>query len=97
MSGTADTVFKMDGSSQMNELIRAIVGDHGKLTVPMGEVRDGDDLFQAGLTSLNTVSVMLAIEDRLDLEFPEESLRRATFQSINSLHSVIRGLGVQTT
>ena len=44
-----------------------------------------DDLFDAGMTSHQTVQVMLAVEDEFDVEFPDESLNRSTFSSIRSM------------
>jgi acyl carrier protein len=40
-----------------------------------------DDLWAAGMTSLASVRVMVAIEDTLDVEFPPEMLSRETFAS----------------
>ena len=35
---------------------------------------------------------MLAIEDELDIEFPEHLLRRSTFESIDSLSMAIESI-----
>ena len=51
---------------------------------------DNDDLFQAGLTSHASVSLMLALEEEFDLEFPDELLRRDSFESIAA---IARSLG----
>jgi acyl carrier protein len=79
----------------MKDIIRGLLAEHGKLSVPLDEVHDGDDLFAAGLTSLSSVNVMLALEARFDIEFPNEMLNRATFQSIDAIASGIEGLGIQ--
>lgn len=44
-----------------------------------------DDLFDAGMTSHQTVQVMLALEDEFDVEFPDELLNRTTFTSVRSM------------
>ena len=51
-----------------------------------------DDLYGAGLSSLATVDLMLAIEDRFDVEFTNEWLNRRTFASIAALSNAVRHL-----
>ncbi len=51
-----------------------------------------DDLPGAGLTSLKTVDLMLAIEDRFGIEFPEKLLNRRTFATIGNLVEAVEGL-----
>ncbi len=40
---------------------------------------------------------MLAIEDAFDVEFPDELLTRATFQSVESIRIALESLGVAST
>lgn len=77
-------------SQSTAEIIREILTQHGRLSV--ANVRDGDSLYGAGLTSLATVGVMLAIEDRFDIEFPESMLSRATFASIETIAQAVEQL-----
>jgi acyl carrier protein len=44
-----------------------------------------DDLWEAGLESLASVRVMVAIEEDCAIEFPEDMLTRSTFASIRSI------------
>jgi acyl carrier protein len=69
----------------MNDRIRAILAEHVHLNVDVASLDDHDDLFQAGLTSHASVSLMLALEDEFDLEFPDELLRRDSFESIAAI------------
>ena len=55
----------------------------GKVEVDILETED--DLFDAGMTSHQTVQVMLALEDEFDVEFPDDVLNRTTFTSIRSM------------
>ena len=48
-----------------------------------------DDLYGAGLSSLATVDLMLAIEDRFEIEFTNTWLNRRTFASIASLSTAV--------
>ena len=79
----------------MREKLRALVAQHGRLSVSMDELSDRSDLYQAGLTSLATVGLMLAVEDAFDVEFPDVLLSRNTFRSIDALASAIEGLQVK--
>jgi acyl carrier protein len=74
------------------ETIRKLIADHAKLGTDIGELGDDGDLYDAGLTSLATVNLMLAIEDEYDVEFEDEVLTRETFQSVTSLASVVTTL-----
>ena len=69
--------------------IRTVLADHGRLSTDIGKIGDDDSLYGAGLTSHATVSVMLALEDEFDIEFPETLLRRSTFESIDSLDAAV--------
>jgi acyl carrier protein len=72
--------------------VRAIVSRQGCLSVSIDELTDTSDLHGAGLTSLATVSLMLALEERFDVEFPDALLSRKTFSSIRALAAAIDAL-----
>jgi acyl carrier protein len=76
----------------MTEEIRAILQEHGRLSADVATLADDADLYAAGLTSLASVSLMLALEAKFDLEFPERMLRRKTFESMASIAAAIREL-----
>lgn len=76
----------------MKDTIREILQEVGGLGTPADALADDADLFAAGLTSFATVNVMLAIEDRFDLEFPDRLLRRDSFRSIAALAKVVAEL-----
>ncbi len=78
-----------------SENIREIVGVHGRLPVEIGSVADDANLYDAGMTSHASVNVMLALEDRFDLEFPDEMLTRAAFESIAAIRRSLVALGVE--
>jgi acyl carrier protein len=73
-----------------NDHIRATLSDHAKLMVAVDTLADDADLYDAGLTSMSTVTVMLALEDSFDVEFPESMLSRATFSSISSIEAALQ-------
>jgi acyl carrier protein len=72
--------------------IREIVAKHGRLSVAPGSFTDDCDLYGIGLTSLATVSVMLALEDEFDIAFPEAMLKRKTFESLESIAEAVASL-----
>lgn len=76
----------------LNEEVRAVVTQHAKLSVDVQSLSDDSDLYAAGLSSLSTVNLMLALEDRFDVEFKDSMLGRKTFSSIRSLSEVIEEL-----
>jgi len=76
----------------MDETIRAILAEHGKLPVAVDALRNEDDLFEAGMTSHASVNVMLALEDEFDVEFPEAMLRKSTFESIVAIKGALAEL-----
>jgi acyl carrier protein len=79
----------------MNEEIRAILKDHGRLSVDVASLADDADLYDAGLSSHASVNVMLAIEGRFDLEFPDQMLRRDVFATIEAIRAAIEELTSQ--
>ena len=72
--------------------IRSILAEHARLPVSVEELTDDSDLYQAGLTSLSTVNLMLALEEHFNVEFLDRMLGRRTFGSIRSLSDAIAEL-----
>ena len=72
--------------------IRSVLEKHARLSKAVASLNDDSDLYDAGLTSLTTVNLMLALEDHFNIEFPEKMLGRKTFQSIRSLSEAIQEL-----
>ena len=73
--------------------VREVLGTRANLSTPAAALGLDDDLFDRGLTSLATVEVMLGLEDRLGVEFPDEALTRGTFRSVGALRDVLAKLG----
>jgi acyl carrier protein len=87
--GSSETGSSEAGTGRVNETIRATLRDHGNLMTSVEELADDTDLYDAGLTSMATVTVMLALEDGFDIEFPESVLSRKTFSSIASIQAAV--------
>jgi acyl carrier protein len=71
------------------DVIRDIIHKEGRLPLSIG---DTDDLFAAGLDSIAMVNVMMAIEERLGLEFPDDRLNRHSFSSIAAIKRVVEDI-----
>ncbi|HTQ04321.1 MAG TPA: acyl carrier protein [Polyangiaceae bacterium] len=76
----------------MLDEIRAILKEHGRITVDPATLADDADLYLAGLTSHASVNVMLALEDKFEVEFPDRMLKRGIFGSIASIRAAIEEL-----
>jgi acyl carrier protein len=72
--------------------IRAIVKEHGRLSVDVDTLNDESDLYQAGMTSHASVNLMLALEEKFDVEFPERMLRRRAFENIAAIRAALEEL-----
>ena len=69
--------------------VRQVIDEHARLPVGADTLSDDADLFAAGMTSHASVSLMLALEDAFDLEFPDQMLKRSVFESIGSISVAI--------
>ncbi len=69
----------------LEQVVREVLGEHGKLTQPIGRVDSVANLFDLGMDSQAVIRVLLAIEDRLDVSFPDHALTRDTFSSVDAI------------
>ena len=76
----------------MIEEIRTILKEHGRLSVDVATLGEDADLYQAGLTSHASVNVMLALEGKFDIEFPDRMLKRGVFESLSSIRAALEEL-----
>ena len=76
----------------MTDDIRTILKDHGRLSADATTLPEEADLYQAGMTSHASVNVMLALEGKFDIEFPDRMLKRGVFGSIASIRAAVEEL-----
>lgn len=76
-------------STDLDATIRSVLSEHARLGVDALHLPADADLYAAGMTSHASVSVMLALEDALDIEFPESALSKSTFASIEAIQSTL--------
>jgi acyl carrier protein len=85
-------------STDILDEIRSIVAVQGRLPVEMATIGNDEDLFDKGMTSTASVNVMLALQARFGIEFPDSLLRRSTFESVAAMQSaVVEVLGATPT
>ncbi|WP_454738139.1 acyl carrier protein [Cupriavidus necator] len=79
----------------MKTIIRGILAKVAGLDVPVDSLADDADLYEAGLTSVASVHLMLALENAFDFEIPDTVLNRELFRSINSLAAAAEQLSAK--
>jgi acyl carrier protein len=56
------------------------------------KIKPEDDLRDAGLTSMDMVNLVLAVESEFDLMIPETSITPANFRSVTAISSLVGAL-----
>ena len=75
--------------NNLRDTISKVLLEHGPLLNEPSSLDPRESLYDAGLSSHASVSVMLALEDEFDIEFPDALLNRSTFESIQSLEDAL--------
>jgi acyl carrier protein len=89
----SDCRTQFDDSSDTSNRIRAVLHAHGRLGCETTQLSDDTSLYEAGMTSLASVNVMLALEGEFNIEFPDQMLNRSVFSSIAAIAAAIRKIG----
>jgi len=79
-------------TDKIDDEVRRIVATHVHLVVDVSTLNDHDDLFSVGMSSFASVKLVLALEGAFDIEFPENMLRRNTFESLAAIRVAISEL-----
>lgn len=74
------------------EEIRNLVIETAQLPVNAQQISDNMDLDEAGITSLGRMNVILALEDRLQITFPDDMMTRTNFSSITAMSKTVRSV-----
>ncbi len=75
-------------NERVNALVQALLA---KRSIGRLVGRD-DDLGESGLSSLDLVNLMLAVEAEFDLKIPERDMRPANFRSIARIEALVADL-----
>jgi len=76
----------------MRDGIRQVLDEHAHLKVSAAELEPYDDLYQKGMTSHASVNVMLALEERFGIEFPDHMLTRSAFATLANIERSVSEL-----
>jgi acyl carrier protein len=76
----------------MIEAIRHLVAEHGRLSVTADTLDINADLFASGLKSFAAVQLLMAIENRFDIEFPDSMMNKTSLSNIAAIKNAIESL-----
>jgi acyl carrier protein len=72
--------------------LRQVVAEHAGLGRSCDTLSDEDDLWEAGMNSLASVQLLLAVEETFQVEFPDEAVTRETFSHVYSIAEAVAAL-----
>ncbi len=58
-------------------------------------LNDEDNLYDLGMTSLQAVTLMIALEEKFAIRFPHTALNAQSFESVRNINSVIESVLVK--
>lgn len=75
--------------------VRDVLRVHARIPNGIDSLADDANLFEAGMSSHASVTVMLALEDAFDVEFPDCMLKRSVLESVTTIALAIGELEEQ--
>jgi acyl carrier protein len=79
--------------AEIRRKIRGVLSEAAMLDVPLDALSDDADLYAAGLASITSVRITVALEDEFAIEIPDHLLNRLLCASIDNLsHAVVECL-----
>ena len=78
----------MDATERVTLLVRQILAKRA-IERPVGA---DEDLAASGLSSLDIVNLVLAVEAEFDIKIPDREMTPANFRSIAQIAKLVRGL-----
>jgi acyl carrier protein len=84
-----------DSNPAIELAVRDALRDHGRLSADAHSIDRAANLYEGGMTSHASVNVMLTLEGRFDLEFPDAMLTREVFSSVANIAAALASLGAQ--
>jgi len=87
-AGVVMTVTEISPRERVAGLVRRILADRS-IERPFSAE---DDLREVGLTSLDMVNLVLAVESELSVSIPERDITPANFRSVSSIEALVTAL-----
>jgi acyl carrier protein len=82
----------MRTAADSEALIRAALAREGGLGGAAAEVDAETDLFEAGLSSLGVVAVLMRLENDLQVTFPDELVSVETFSYVSTIQRAVKAV-----
>lgn len=79
-------------TQQANDRVATIVREILKRRGTSRAIEADEDLRDAGLSSLDMVNLMLAVESELNLKIPDDAMNLANFRSIAAIDALVDSL-----
>ena len=76
----------------ITQAIRVILASNEAFTGKADQLSEDDSLFDMGLDSFGSVQLMLALEERFSVEFPDALLNRKSFATIRAIRDAVSTL-----
>jgi acyl carrier protein len=80
----------MSARAQITAIVQSILAKRSGLV----DVAADQNLTDAGLTSLDMVGLMLAIEDEFEIEIPQRRMTPANFRTIAAIETLVSAVAV---
>jgi len=77
-----------------DEVIRDILRQNEAMSGIVDSLGEDEDLFEKGLDSFGSVQLMLALEERFEVEFPDTLLNRRSFSTIRIIRETVSKLSM---
>lgn len=71
--------------AQVEARVRDVLSAHAQLQGVIDSLAGSTSLYEHGMTSRASVTVMLALEGEFEIEFPDAMLRRDVFESLDAI------------
>jgi acyl carrier protein len=75
-------------ATDLQQSVRALISENSGIEVT-DAISNTDDLFEAGLQSLDCVRILIAIEDDFEIELPNDIIERKLFSTVENLSAAI--------
>lgn len=73
-----------------HEVIKEILFANFGFLKKVADFSNASDLYDLGVTSLQTVNLMLELEDHFAIQFPPSVLSREAFRSVDAINGLVQ-------
>ena len=80
-------------AADVRNRVHEVLRKHAQIGVDPATLRDDADLYESGMSSRSSVSVMLGLEGEFEIEFPDSMLRRDVFATVAAICAAVTTLG----